>query len=197
MTLAEHFLQKKRKLKDIRGISYRDGADVRRNPPRERIKNLDSLVYNFSKFIDYNDYEQNLLLGKRNGKAFNFITSRGCIAKCNFCAASALWHGGISAHSAARIVDEIEKIFEENPYIKGILFVDSLLTFSRKHVLSICQEIRRRKLNFSWTCDIRSNSVDYDLLEQMKEAGCYAVNFGFESASPRVLNEVIGKRATV
>lgn len=195
--LVEYFFHKKKNLRDIKGISYRGGKDIHRNPPRKRIRNLDSLVYNFSKFIDLNDYQQDFLLGKRTGKAFNFITSRGCIAKCNFCAASALWHGGISAHSARRVVDEIEKLIEENCEIKGILFVDSLLTFSRTHVLSICQEIERRKLNFSWTCGIRSNSVDYDLLEQMKQAGCYSVNFGFESASPRILNEVIGKKVTV
>ena len=39
-------------------------------------------------------------------------------------------------------------------------------------------------------------TVDYDLLAYMKDAGCYSLSLGVESASQRILN-VIGKKTTV
>jgi len=65
---------------------------------------------------------------------------------------------------------------------------DSTLTTKRDHVDSICDEVLRRDLKFPWECEIRVGTVDQELLEKMKNAGCYYVNFGIESASQKVLN---------
>jgi radical SAM superfamily enzyme YgiQ (UPF0313 family) len=58
----------------------------------------------------------------------------------------------------------------------------------RNHINAFCDEIIRRGLIFPWECEIRVGTVDQELLEKMKNAGCYYVNFGIESASQRILN---------
>ncbi len=42
--------------------------------------------------------------------------------------------------------------------------------------------------HFPWECEIRVGTVDKELLIKMKEAGCYYVDFGIESASQKVLD---------
>jgi len=192
--LADCILKKDSSLKQIEGINYRQDGYVVHNPIRPRISDLDILDYRFTKFINYNDYHQDLFFDK--GKALHFISSRGCFWNCNFCAASLLWNRKITSHSIKRVCDEIEHLFQIVSDLKGIIFADSIFTYNRQRVREFCDEVNRRKLKFLWTCDIRANSVDYDLLARMRESGCYSVSFGFESASQRVL-DVIKKRATV
>ncbi|MFC1904268.1 B12-binding domain-containing radical SAM protein [Chloroflexota bacterium] len=192
--LADCVLKKEDSLKQINGVAYRQDGYVAHNPPRPRISDLDILDYRFDKFIGYNDYSQELLLGK--GKSLHSITSRGCFWRCSFCAASVLWDSQITGHSAKRIGGEIERLFQIVPDLKGVIFVDSIFTYDRQRVRNLCDEFDRRKLRFLWSCDIRANSVDYELLARMRDSGCYSVSFGFESASQRVL-DVIKKKATV
>jgi radical SAM superfamily enzyme YgiQ (UPF0313 family) len=77
-------------------------------------------------------------------------------------------------------VDEIEYLL--NRYdLGGIHFDDDMLTLSREHVLGICDEIEIRGLEFRWSCEVRSDSVDRSILERMKNAGCYSTLFGYEA----------------
>ncbi len=192
--LADCVLEKDGLIEQIKGIAYRKNGDVIKTPARPRIRDLDILVCDYGKFVDLKHYDQVLLLGK--GKGLHFISSRGCFIKCNFCAASLLWNHHITSHSPKRVAEEVEKLFQERPDINGILFSDSTFTYKKSRVRAICDEIKNRKLDFLWSCTTRANTVDYDLLAYMKDAGCYSLSLGFESASQRVLN-IIGKKATV
>ena len=91
----------------------------------------------------------------------------------------------LTFRSPANVVDEIEILLKEYNY-QGIKFFDSTLTLHRSHVEALCAEIQRRKLKFPWECEIRVNGMSRDLLQRMREAGCYYVDFGVESASPYV-----------
>jgi hypothetical protein len=48
-------------------------------------------------------------------------------------------------------------------------------------------EMERHHLRFTWYCEVRVNTVDYDLLKRMHGLGCRFVSFGVESGSPRVI----------
>jgi radical SAM superfamily enzyme YgiQ (UPF0313 family) len=62
----------------------------------------------------------------------------------------------------------------------------------------ICRQIIIRNLNVPWTLKngIRVDRVDPELLELMKQAGCYQVAYGIESGNQSVLNGV-GKNITL
>jgi len=74
--------------------------------------------------------------------------------------------------------------------IQEFHFEDDNFTANKPHALSICREIRRRKLNIVWACPngVRINCLDQELLEEMKASGCYLLAFGIESGSQRILN---------
>ncbi len=180
-------LTKSKKLSAVSGIAYRDVAEIRKNPSSERIGSLDDLPMPAYHLLDMHKYMLNMEFIDKRG--ISTITSRGCQARCSFCSASRMFDHRVTMHSATRILDDIELLFDEYDY-EGIKFFDSTLTMYRQHVDDLCDEIRRRKLDFPWECEIRVGTVDQEILEKMMSAGCYYVNFGIESASQNVLNHM-------
>lgn len=168
----------------ISGISYRGRNGIVHTKSVSRIQNLDSLPFPRRSLDTWRRY--NLTMEFSNDPGASMITSRGCPVNCTFCSASAMFGTTTTFRSASNAVDEIEMLVNEYG-ARGIKFFDSTLTLKRSHIESLCAEIRRRKLHVPWECEIRVNTVDYNLLKTMREAGCYYVDFGIESASQRVL----------
>ena len=60
----------------------------------------------------------------------------------------------------------------------------------------IADNMMRRGLKIHWTCETRVNLVDKELLQHMKQAGCYAIAYGIESASQKIL-DILNKDITL
>jgi hypothetical protein len=105
-----------------------------------------------------------------------------------------MWGRRPRRRSAKNVVDEIEHLIDRFD-IRYIYFDDTTFSHSRRHVLGICEEIKRRGLEFGWSCDIRVDTVNREILEQMKSAGCRVAGFGIETASPRI-RDAINKKLT-
>lgn len=93
------------------------------------------------------------------------------------------------ARSAKNVVDEIEWIKNNLPEIKEIFFEDDTLTIDRQRILDICKEIKRRGLKIVWSCNVRAN-LDYELMKEMKDAGCRILIVGYESGNQEILNNI-------
>jgi anaerobic magnesium-protoporphyrin IX monomethyl ester cyclase len=182
--VASQILQGYLNLSDIAGASYRNNGSIVHNPDVNRITNLDILPF------PYRDPEAiqryHLLLDFLDVPAVSIISSRGCPVNCSFCSASAMFGTQLTIRSAVNVVDEIEILLKDYLY-QGVKFFDSTLTLNRNHVEALCAEIQRRNLKFPWECEIRVNGMTRELLQTMRNAGCYYVDFGVESASPSVL----------
>ncbi len=186
-SIVSKILNENMDFSDIQGISYRQNVNIIHNPEVERIKDLDILPFPFRNPEAKEKY--NLLLDFLEVPAASVISSRGCPINCSFCSASALFGTQLTFRSASNVVDEVEILIKEYGY-QGIKFFDSTLTLSRKHVEALCSEIMKRNLKFPWECEIRVNGMSYDLLRIMRNAGCYYIDFGVESASPTVLKSM-------
>lgn len=185
--IVSHVLRGSSDFTDILGISYRQNDKIIHNPEVHRIKDLDILPFPYRDPQAIKKY--NLLLDFLNVPAVSVISSRGCPINCSFCSASAMFGTQLTFRSAQHIVDEIEILLKEYQY-QGVKFFDSTLTLHRNHIEALCAEIQRRRLKFPWECEIRVNGMSLDLLRTMKNAGCYYVDFGVESASPSVLKSM-------
>ncbi|MBR9678731.1 MAG: radical SAM protein [Nanoarchaeota archaeon] len=114
------------------------------------------------------------------------MTSRGCPFRCGFC----FPHDKVlRLRSAKNIVDEMEYIAKKYKF-KEIMLYDDTFTVNRKHAVSVCKEILKRKLNVKWEAPTRVDRVDKKLLELMKKAGCIRLRYGIESGSPRILRDM-------
>lgn len=184
LLLARSLLNKQVTLDKIDGISFRENGNIVHNQPSERIVDLDSLPLLKRDPDEFSKYDLELdFLGL---PATAVVTSRGCNAHCSFCAASALFGKGVIYRSASNVVDEIELLLSDFG-VRGIKFFDSTFTSKPSHVQAICDEIRARNLVFPWECEIRAEGITKGLLKTMKNAGCYYVDMGVESAVPHVI----------
>ncbi len=179
-------LKNKNELDNIPGLAFRSDNGIT-SIPAQRITNIDNLPIPAYSLLDMDKYAVELPFIKK--KAISLMTSRGCTAHCVFCSASRMFDHCVTNHSAARVLDEVEILLNQYGF-EGIKVFDSTLTIEADHIRGICDEILKRNIKFPWECEIRVGTVDGKILERMKEAGCYYVNFGVESGSQRILNRM-------
>lgn len=127
------------------------------------------------------------------GKRFPFLTlisGRGCPNRCTFCRDTSVMCGRrLRLRTPEQVVDEIEYDFRLFPYIKEIMFETDTFTASPQHVTGICEEILRRGLRITWSCNIRVD-MDLSLLPLMKKAGCRMLVVGYEFGTQEALDSV-------
>ncbi|GAG26856.1 unnamed protein product, partial [marine sediment metagenome] len=90
---------------------------------------------------------------------------------------------------------EIELLIEKYK-IKEIIFYDDTFTLNRERIIRLCQLLIEKNLNIKWKCETRVNLIDEELLQLMKEAGCYLIGYGIESGNQRILN-ILKKGITI
>ncbi|NTU89707.1 MAG: radical SAM protein [Actinobacteria bacterium] len=169
----------------ILGIGYRaPGGSLVKNGQRPLIQNLDALP-----FPDRNAV---FMIDRRGRTRYvrgyrDVLTSRGCPYQCTFCCAYVAWGSRKPRfRSIVNIVDELEYLYRECNQTNFTLW-DDLFTADRRRVIAFCDEIAKRKLDFTWLCLSRINTIDEELLRTMKSAGCREIQIGIESGSNRLL----------
>lgn len=116
------------------------------------------------------------------------ITSRGCIGNCAFCA-TPYFFGKWTAKTPKQVVDEIE-LLTKKYHAKKIMFLDDNATVSKKRMIEICEEIKRRNLKCLFGALASLKTYDEEMFQTMYEVGFRWVHFGIESGSSRILNSM-------
>ncbi|MCX7994375.1 MAG: B12-binding domain-containing radical SAM protein [candidate division WOR-3 bacterium] len=168
----------------IRGLSFRMDNNPVQNPPALRL-HLDSLPPPSYHLLNMKRYEIKMDFIKKRG--ISISSSRGCLHRCNFCLTGKMYNNLLTVRSPRHVVDEVEKLLKIY-HFEAIKFVDSVLSLDREHIENLCDEIINRNLKLPWECEVCPGTVDEQLLEKMKQAGCYLVNIGIESGSQKVLD---------
>ncbi|MBU0516302.1 MAG: B12-binding domain-containing radical SAM protein [Proteobacteria bacterium] len=170
---------------DLPGLVWRDGEDIRFAGPAEPCQGLDAVPFPARHLVPNHKYF-NFISTRRNYTVFN--TSRGCPFRCIFCeAAGSKWR----ARSAQSVVAEFEECYEDHG-VREVDIFDSSFTVSKRRVLEICRRLVSSGLNRKMIWDVRSrvDTIDEEMLEALKEAGCYRIFYGIESGSPQVLKKL-------
>ena len=148
--------------------------------PEEQRINLNNLPMPDYSSIDFNDYEI------PNGALSEL--SRGCTAKCTFCEETHFWK--YRQRQAVDALSEIEYLY----YNKGtdiIWFIDSLVNGNLKELRAFAKGVVAKGLKIKWTgyarCDGR---MDLAYLQDLAASGCIALNYGCESGSQKVLDDI-------
>jgi len=149
---------------------------------------LDDLAFPARHLVNINKYSRKSLAMNITPTDY-MCSSRGCPFQCAFCSSSIFWEHKYYTRKPTSIVDEIEVLMGEYGS-KGIYFREDNFTVSRKHVLGVCEEIIRRKLDIRWECESRIDTLSKEDLAIMKEAGCNGIWCGVESGSQRILDSI-------
>ncbi|MBN1355652.1 radical SAM protein [bacterium] len=186
LELAEA-LKNQRSLKDIEGISWRDGEMVRNNPDRPLIQDLDALPYPVRDELPMNRYTDPSCKLYPN---VSIITSRGCPFKCIFCLESTvLFHSpSFRRRDPDKVVDEMEFVVQ-NYDAREIYFDDSSFTADVNHARAVSRAIIDRGLKIAWSC-MADARVDYDTLKMMRQSGCTGLKYGVETADPDLMKTI-------
>ncbi|MCW4010198.1 MAG: cobalamin-dependent protein [Candidatus Bathyarchaeota archaeon] len=165
----------------VAGITFRgkDGKVIR-TPERPFIEDLDALPFPAHNLMPLEGY-------KHEGKIlFPLVTSRGCVFWCDFCSTVRMFGRGYRWRSAKNVVDEIQLVHDKYG-VDQVTFYDDAFSVDRERVVKICSEIRARRLDVTWDCGTRVDMVDRELMQTMRDAGCFCVWLGVESGSEAIL----------
>ena len=185
--------EKKKSLKNIPGIVFKEKNKVIKNEPSPKIQDLDTFPIPDRDLINMKLYRPSVSYYKRL-PAYTMITTRGCPYRCTFCATA---NTGYRMHSISRVIEEM-KLLVEKYGAKEILIRDDTFTLSKKRTLELCDALIKEGLNKKviWDCITRAGLVDLDLLKKMKEAGCCGIHFGVEGGTQKLI-DTIHKDATL
>ena len=169
----------------IDGLIYRYKGQIKVNPPRVYIENLDSLPFPARNKLDPYKYKFEV-----PGKGFIPVTgaalTRGCPFQCVFCAEPVNAGKRLRSRSAKNAADELSEV-KEVFGVAHFFMLDSTLTLNRKLIEDFCHELISRKVDITFEGQTRANLVDEPLLRLMKEAGLVRLSFGLESSDAGVL----------
>jgi radical SAM superfamily enzyme YgiQ (UPF0313 family) len=192
LTMKELCSQNKTPLEyaGIEGVAYIKEGGYIQNPARGYADSLDGLPIIDRQLLDGGmDWYMTLpgnIRGQLIEKCTTIITSRGCPGNCVFCSSRAMWSEHVRQRSVENVLEEIDSL-KKDYGIKGLFFLDDTFTANKKWVLKFCDEYKKRKYGIKWGCSARINTIDDEVLNSLKEAGCLQLDFGIESGSDDIL----------
>lgn len=183
----------------IDGFAFRKNNQLVINHVTEKNAiNLENLpLPNYSKFDmkRYTNYTQKFT------QNFNFkklpvaitMTSRGCPFRCNFCASKEIYSQRVRTMSPERVLTEVDMLL--NDYgIREIIFVDDNILVPKKRAIAIMDGLIERKKSgkdIVWKSNnLPIHNMDDEILDKMKESGCYQIIVSIESGCQETLNRM-------
>lgn len=160
-------------LNKVKNLSYRNGNKICSNERRELNVQLDDLPFPAWDLFP-------------PASTYPIITSRGCPFKCAFCTRP--YGNRVRGRSPENVVSEFRDLV--NLYgANNIVFRDETFAVNRNRAMKIADLIIEEKLNdyAKWNMHSRVDTVDYELLRKLKNAGCTGVGFGVESGNEKIL----------
>jgi radical SAM superfamily enzyme YgiQ (UPF0313 family) len=168
--------------------SNREVVGYERTVRREVDNCLDTLPY---PHLSYPAYETEWYSGSATAVIpGGTTTSRGCPARCTFCA-NYVTGRVFRWRTTENVILELKDL--RSLYgIRHFSFWDDAFTARRSRLNELCDALNETPelSGVTWSCITPGNMVKPRDLKRMSEAGCVAVNFGIESGSPEVLKQI-------
>lgn len=165
----------------INGVCISKGRSILTTPKRAIENSIDWLPMPARHLLDKSDFIMNNRLAGKSLRMTHVMLSRGCPFSCHFCATV---QKKLQYRSGSNIRMELEQL-KRDYKIEGFAVVDDNFVVNKSMVRNICESIY--DLGLQWSALSRVDTVDYELLEAMHNAGCIELKFGIESGSERIL----------
>jgi radical SAM superfamily enzyme YgiQ (UPF0313 family) len=162
----------------IPGLAYRDSTGIALSPPRELIKDLDTIPFPRKDLVVFPERYATMHFS-------SLILGRGCPWRCKFCSSKKFWNRQTRMRSPQNCLDEI-KMLMGRYNLNDFMFWDDAFTVNRKIILEFCRLVLAERVNFSFRTATRADLVDDELIDFLKQAGCIKLTIGVETGSPRI-----------
>ncbi|MBN1339012.1 MAG: radical SAM protein, partial [Bacteroidales bacterium] len=165
-------------IEGIAGLMFKDRkGKIITNPPRAFIKDLNSVPFPAWDIFPMERYPLHRM-----------VSSRGCPYQCSWCNSSSVWFRSYRTREPENMLQEIECLLK-NYGKKIFIFGDNSFNIDLKRVERFCELLLNRNIKILWSVSLRADLMTQELAFLMKEAGCYNVAIGIESAN----NEILAK----
>lgn len=182
-------LEKGRPLREVPGICFEENGEIISTAKRSLVQDLDTLPFPGRDLLNFEWYlmPPGFIRGTYLKRSIMIMASRGCPYNCIFCSIKAIYGRIYRRRSVNNVLAEVDEL-RSRYRIDGLYFLDDTFTADRKWALDICRGLKPLKL--VWGCNTRVNTVAEDLLMAMKDSGCEQIDYGVESGSDKVLNNL-------
>lgn len=190
-------LIQKEDINKVPGVIYSKNGSIIITEKPKAIKNLEEIPFpDFESF----GFEEHLKHQHSNDyffhnphdypKSYPLLGSRGCAFNCTFC-----WHPeNYRTRSVDHIMKEIGEVVKKYK-INNLQILDDCFSIKEERVYEFCKKIKElsKEIGYkiTWTCQLLVHTVDRQILNTMKDAGCESISYGFESMSPVVLKSMM------
>jgi radical SAM superfamily enzyme YgiQ (UPF0313 family) len=182
-------IEQNNNLDTVNGIIYRVNNIAIQTPPAPTINDLDSLPFPAWDLLpNFPNTYLPAIYDYPQGPVATMVASRGCPFLCKFCDTSTF--GARVRAYTPQTVFNMMKHLKQQYGIKHIQFVDDLFLASKVRALELCDLLIDNKLNMSWSCTARVDTVKPNVLKRMKQAGCWEISFGLETGSNELLQKM-------
>lgn len=198
------YLEKKRKIENIPGLSYLKNRVVARNPGSIFFNNMDDIPLPAYHQIDMEYYVTAFKILPRlkpylvkSGKPAPplrwapVIAARGCTDKCAFCVHE-FEYKGLHIHTIEYIINNVRFLYEKyNVRIFG--FGEDLFLYNVRQAREL---VNAMNLNFPdayFSCSSRADCITQEIVDVLKDSNCFYIAYGFESGSNTML-KILNKR---
>lgn len=169
----------------INGIAFLENNQVIQTEARTKFKELNELPLPNREAISMQKY---LETWKNNhGKSSMTIsTQRGCPYTCKWCSTAV--YGQSYRRRPAHLVVEEMKMLKEKYNPDAIWFVDDVFTVSHKWLTEFHSEIIKQNAIIPFECITRAERLNDEILQLLKEIGCFRIWIGAESGSQKIID---------
>jgi radical SAM superfamily enzyme YgiQ (UPF0313 family) len=170
----------------ITGLVYRTAdGDIIRTKKRAHLRPIDQLPFPNRSKIDLHLYLN--LWKKHHGRnSISVSTQRGCPYTCKWCS-TAVYGQSYRRRSPALVVEEMLHLKAHYEFDQ-IWFVDDVFTVSHKWLSNFKTALQAKNLQIPFECITRADRLTPEIIQLLKDCGCFRVWIGAESGSQKILN---------
>ncbi|MGD8237815.1 MAG: radical SAM protein [Armatimonadota bacterium] len=188
--LLELVERRARKCADIRNLWYRDGDEVKSNPVRPPIPDLDALP-----LPDKGLFERDVNFGDD----YLILTARGCRFSCSYCCESFMNRLYKRRYFRRRGVDSVMQeltIMQARYGYREVMFNDSIFFTDREWLGELLARFKE-EIRVPFRCFGQSRYLDEEIAGMLKAAGCYAIEFGVQTTNDTIRRSVLNRGDTM
>lgn len=172
-------------LSECLGMAYLDSGTLRINEDRKNISLKEVRVPDFQG-LDFSLYKYKML---------PVMMSRGCVAKCTFCAETRFWKG-FRVREAQITAEEMLGLKKQHG-ISEFYLSDSLINGNHRILNDLADLLIEADERIRWSGYARlDKNLTPELLEKLSRSGLYLMSFGLETGSQKIM-DLMDKRTTV
>jgi len=162
-------------------------------------------VESYHSYVDVNSLDlpdRSIVYGQdpilREMPTKQFMGGRGCPYKCTYChnhTINELFKGCgpvIRLKDVDYIIAEVKDVLKKYP-LSSVVFQDDIFFFNKKWSFEFAEKWASQ-VGLPWSCNIRPDYINEDLIKALSDSNCRSVTWSIESGNEFLRNKVLDRR---